>query len=108
MDLRHAGALVAVVDSGGFRPAGEAPGLTQGAVSKHVAALESQTGLVLLRRTNRGAALTEPGRLFLPGGPRADPVARGRRDRSLPHLRARSRPGCVAPGVARGRGRPPW
>lgn len=66
MELPHARAFVAVVASGSFSAAAASLHLTQGAVSKHVAALESQIGLVLLRRSNRGVALTEAGHLLLP------------------------------------------
>ena len=46
---------------GSFSAAAQALGLTQSAVSQHVAALERQTGLALIQRGTRPAELTEAG-----------------------------------------------
>ena len=65
MNLRHVCAFVAVVEHGGFVAAARPLNLTQGAVSKHVRALERETGLVLLHRSNRGVTLTDAGEQLL-------------------------------------------
>ena len=61
LQLRHLEALVAVVDDGTFTGAAARLGLSQAAVSRSVAALESALGTRLLRRTTRSVALTATG-----------------------------------------------
>ncbi|MDX1887381.1 LysR family transcriptional regulator [Mycolicibacterium sp. 120270] len=58
-------AFVAVVDHGGFTPAGDHLGLSQPAVSRAVAALEKELGLRLLIRTRDGVSPTEAGFIAL-------------------------------------------
>ena len=53
--------LCEVAARGSFSSAAQALGLTQSAVSQHVAALERQTGLPLVERGTRPAELTEAG-----------------------------------------------
>lgn len=54
-------AFRAVVDSGSFSAASERLGMTSGAVSKLVSALETHLSAQLLNRTTRRLSLTEPG-----------------------------------------------
>jgi DNA-binding transcriptional LysR family regulator len=53
--------LLAVADGGSFSAAAAGLGLTQSAVSQHVAALERAVGLTLLERGTRPIGLTEAG-----------------------------------------------
>jgi DNA-binding transcriptional LysR family regulator len=66
VELRHLRALVAVVDAGGFTDAAADLGVSQPAVSRGVAALESALGVRLLRRTSREVVLTAAGERVLP------------------------------------------
>ncbi|GGZ62843.1 hypothetical protein GCM10010344_31110 [Streptomyces bluensis] len=59
-------AFVAVAEEGQFRHAATRLGVTQQAVSKRVAALESHLGVALFRRVPTGAVLTGQGESFLP------------------------------------------
>src|SRR5918994_869620 len=61
MDLRQLRALVAVVDAGTFTDAAARLGVSQAAVSRSVAALETGLGARLLRRTTRRIELTPTG-----------------------------------------------
>ena len=65
-----------VVDSGGFTAAARALGLTNSAVSRSVARLESQLGARLLNRTTRSISLTELGAEVYPGCVRLAQTAR--------------------------------
>src|SRR5215218_662622 len=56
--------LRAVIAEGSFSAAAGRLGLTQPAVSRHVALLERMLGTQLVRRTKRGATPTEAGRLL--------------------------------------------
>ena len=53
--------LCEVAARGSFSSAAQELGLTQSAVSQHVAALERQTGLALIQRGTRPAELTQAG-----------------------------------------------
>ncbi|MDG4830077.1 LysR family transcriptional regulator [Solwaraspora sp. WMMD1047] len=59
--LRGIRALCEVDAHGSYSAAADALGLTQSAVSQHLAALERETGLPLVERGTRPAALTEAG-----------------------------------------------
>jgi DNA-binding transcriptional LysR family regulator len=59
-------AFVAVAEEGQFRYAADRLRLSQQAVSKRVAALESSLGVALFDRVPSGATLTAQGRTFLP------------------------------------------
>jgi DNA-binding transcriptional LysR family regulator len=59
--VRSLRVLLAVADAGSFSAAAAALGLTQSAVSQHVAALERAAGLTLLERGTRPVGLTEAG-----------------------------------------------
>lgn len=58
--------FVAVADAGQFSAAADDLDITQQAVSKRIAALESELGTRLFTRTPRGAELTSAGRAMLP------------------------------------------
>jgi DNA-binding transcriptional LysR family regulator len=58
------GVLAAVVETGGFARAAKALGLTQPAVSRAIARLETRVGVRLLDRTTRSVTLTDEGRRF--------------------------------------------
>lgn len=64
LDLRRLQALQAVVSSGSVKKAAARLGYSPSAISQHVAALEQQTGTVLLERAGRGVRPTETGRLL--------------------------------------------
>jgi DNA-binding transcriptional LysR family regulator len=65
MDLRQLRCLVAVVDHGGFTDAAADLGVSQPAVSRGLAALESELGVRLLRRTSRQVVPTAVGERVL-------------------------------------------
>ncbi|GAA3095668.1 DNA-binding transcriptional LysR family regulator [Kribbella aluminosa] len=66
MNLDSLRAFVAVAEEGQFRYAADRLRLSQQAVSKRVAALESSLGVTLFERVPTGAVLTADGRTFLP------------------------------------------
>lgn len=66
MDLTSLNTFLAIAESGSFSEAGERLHLTQPAVSKRIAALESQLGVRLFDRVGREVSLTEAGRALLP------------------------------------------
>ncbi|MFO7647971.1 MULTISPECIES: LysR family transcriptional regulator [Halomonas] len=66
MDTQNLQAFLAVADSGSFSRAAEQLHLTQPAVSKRIAVLETQTGARLFDRIGRRVTLTEAGRVLLP------------------------------------------
>ena len=61
VELRHLRCLVAVVDEGTLTDAGIALGLSQAAVSRTLAGLERELGVLLVRRTSRELSLTATG-----------------------------------------------
>ncbi len=61
IELRHLRCFVGVVDTGTFTDAGIQLGISQTAVSRNVAALETALGVRLLRRTTRSTELTPAG-----------------------------------------------
>lgn len=66
MDLASLNAFIAIAETGSFSLAGERLHLTQPAVSKRLAALESQLKVRLFDRLGRETGLTEAGRALLP------------------------------------------
>jgi DNA-binding transcriptional LysR family regulator len=66
VDLDAVRTFVAAADAGQFQHAATDLSITQQAVSKRIAALESALGVQLFTRTARGARLTFDGRAFLP------------------------------------------
>jgi DNA-binding transcriptional LysR family regulator len=66
LDLGAVRAFVAVTEDRYFGEAAARLGITQQAISKRIAKLESDLGLRLFFRSRNGADLTEDGRAFLP------------------------------------------
>ncbi|QJD58089.1 LysR family transcriptional regulator [Pseudomonas sp. gcc21] len=66
MDTANLSAFLAVAASGSFSRAAEALHLTQPAISKRIAALETQLGSRLFDRIGRHITLTEAGRVLKP------------------------------------------
>src|SRR4051812_41162488 len=64
MDLNRATTFVRVVESGGFTRAAEVMGLPPSSVSRAVAKLETDLGVVLLQRTTRKITLTDAGKAY--------------------------------------------
>lgn len=64
MDLNRAHTFVSVVECGGFTAAAARLGLPTSSVSRSIARLEEELGVVLLERTSRKVALTEAGRAY--------------------------------------------
>lgn len=64
MDLNRAATFLRVVEAGGFTAAASALGLPTSSVSRSIAKLEQELGVVLLERTTRHVALTEVGRAY--------------------------------------------
>ena len=65
VELRHLRCLVAVVEEGTLTDAAIALGVSQAAVSRTLAALEADLGVVLVRRTSRELSLTDVGSTVL-------------------------------------------
>ena len=66
MDIASLHAFVAIADSGSFSLAADCLRLTQPAVSKRVAALETELNVRLFDRLGRAVRLTEAGTVLLP------------------------------------------
>ena len=66
VQIRHLAALVALADAGTFTGAAGQLGVSQAAVSRTVAALETTLGVRLVQRTTRHVALTAAGTRILP------------------------------------------
>lgn len=64
VDIEALRTFVAVADTGGISSAALRLGVSKSIVSRRLAGLESELGVVLLARTTRGAALTEAGAAF--------------------------------------------
>lgn len=64
MDLNRAATFLRVVEAGGFTAAATMLGLPTSSVSRSVAKLEEDLGVVLLERTTRRVTLTEVGRAY--------------------------------------------
>ncbi len=65
LDTRRLQVLCEVARQGSFSAAAEALGYTQPAVSRQIATLEAETGVLLVRRMSQGAVLTDAGRLLV-------------------------------------------
>ncbi len=61
LDVRRLQVLSHLATEGGFSAAADALGMTQSAVSQHIAALEREVGLPVVRRGTRPIELTEAG-----------------------------------------------
>ena len=68
LDTRRIKVLCDVARHGSFSAAAEALGYTQPAVSRQIATLESEVGMLLVRRAPHGAVLTDAGRLLVDRG----------------------------------------
>ncbi|MFB9966771.1 LysR family transcriptional regulator [Sinosporangium siamense] len=66
LDLAAVRAFVAITEDRYFSEAAAGLGISQQAISKRIARLESDLGVRLFLRSRTGAGLTEDGRLFLP------------------------------------------
>lgn len=66
MELDHVQAFLEIVRSGGFARASAGLHLSQPAISRRIQLLERELGAPLFDRQDRGAALTDAGRAFLP------------------------------------------
>jgi DNA-binding transcriptional LysR family regulator len=66
MDLNGVRTFVAAAEEGRLQDAADELGISQQAVSKRIAALETELGVRLFTRTGRGVRLTDEGRSFLP------------------------------------------
>ena len=87
LDLGAVRTFLAVADDGHFTEAADRLGMTQQAVSKRIARLESDLGVPLLNRSRSGARLTEDGAAFLPQARALVSLA----DQATAMLRARRR-----------------
>jgi DNA-binding transcriptional LysR family regulator len=66
--MEHFSALhlfISVVDTGSFSAAGEASGISTSVVSRQIAALETEVGTRLLKRSTRRVELTDAGSIYL-------------------------------------------
>lgn len=70
LSLLHLKSLIAAVDTGSLSGAARALGLTQPAVSQHLALLEARIGQPLLERRPRGVQVTAAGRIAAEHGRR--------------------------------------
>src|SRR4051812_18833878 len=64
MDLNRAATFIRVIEAGNFTRAAEQLGLPTSSISRSVAKLEDELGIVLLERTTRRIGLTEAGRAY--------------------------------------------
>lgn len=64
LDVRRLVVLRSVVETGSIHAAAAALGYTPSAISQHIAALQRETGSLLLERHGRGVRATEAGRLL--------------------------------------------
>lgn len=64
MDTRHLRSFLKIADTGSISRAAVSLGIAQPSLSQHLLRLEDEVGLSLFRRTTRGVALTEAGRIF--------------------------------------------
>jgi DNA-binding transcriptional LysR family regulator len=83
VELRHLRSLVNVIDTGTFTDAGIELGISQTAVSRNVATLESILGVRLLHRTTRSVSLTPAGERVLRHARRALAVVGDLRQEAL-------------------------
>ncbi|MGH2914571.1 MAG: LysR family transcriptional regulator [Solirubrobacteraceae bacterium] len=68
LDTRRLRVLCEVARRGSFSAAADALGYTQPAISRQIATLEAEAGVVLVRRVPQGAVLTDAGQLLVKRG----------------------------------------
>src|SRR3954465_8857858 len=106
LDVRRMRVLREVAVRGSFSAAAEALSFTQSAVSQQIAALERESGTVLVQRNARGVRLTEAGEALARP---ADAIhARGGRRGRGARPGGRPRPAGGGGGGAGGDRRPAW
>jgi DNA-binding transcriptional LysR family regulator len=76
-DWTHIRAFLATADTGSFSAAARQLGLAQPTLSRQVAALEAELGVLLFERLGRSLALTDAGRELLPHGRKMTEGANG-------------------------------
>ncbi|AZS79344.1 LysR family transcriptional regulator [Achromobacter spanius] len=93
MDIEALRTFVEVADAGGVSPAALRLGVSKSIVSRRLAGLESELGVLLLARSTRGASLTEAGATFRNHAARVCAEMDAAREAILPagELRARLR-----------------
>lgn len=64
MDIEELQTFIVIADAGGVSPAARRLGVTKSIVSRRLLRLETELGVQLLTRNNRGATLTEAGATF--------------------------------------------
>jgi DNA-binding transcriptional LysR family regulator len=65
MNIQQMKYVVAVANNGSFREAAKKLYITQPSLSNGIRELEEEIGVTLFTRTNKGALITEEGRIFL-------------------------------------------
>ena len=65
LDTRRLRVLCEVARKGSFSAAAESLGYTQPAISRQIATLEAETGMILVRRVPQGIVLTDAGQLLV-------------------------------------------
>ena len=100
MDIAALKAFTAVADAGSFSAAAEHLFLTQPAISKRIAALESELDAKLFDRIGRTITLTEAGRALLPRAPKIQ-VELGDRPKSFRNPRIETDEYIATTGFAR-------
>src|SRR2546423_7824723 len=66
LDTRRLRVLCEVARRGSFSAAAATLGYTQPAISRQIATLEAEVGMILVRRVPQGVVLTDAGRLLAP------------------------------------------
>ena len=95
IDVRRLRALSQLAAQGSFSAAADALGMTQSAVSQHIAALEREVGLPVVRRGTRPVELTEAGAALTRHATGHPGSAGNRRAGSRRDRRAPSRPAAL-------------
>ena len=92
MDIEELQTFVEVADAGGISQAALRLGVSKSIVSRRLAGLESELGVLLLARSTRGASLTEAGATFRDHAAKACAEIDAARDAILPSGDLRGRP----------------
>ncbi len=97
LDIEELRTFVEVADAGGVSPAARRLGVSKSIVSRQLARLEADLGVLLLARNTRGAALTEAGTVFRDHAARACAEIDAARELILPDGELRGRLRIAAP-----------